>query len=173
MLYHIETFLSPRPDVDSQLRSHTRNLIFMCELWIANCWSAGLKEGRGAWPLASRKSDSLQYGYDPVSISPQRQRDAERPLASEGKSEAEGGNGYHLLCPPFQGQSASESHSETKEERGSLTCAPITTTWPSYDPKAQLVLRFPDSYWLWRLRFSDFFRALLIILSLRCSCIYN
>jgi hypothetical protein len=46
----------------------------MCELWITNCWSAGLKEERGAWPPATRKSDSLQYGYGAVSVSPQRQR---------------------------------------------------------------------------------------------------
>ena len=41
---------------------------------ITNCWSAGLKEERGVWPLAARKSDSLQYGYGDVSVSPQRQR---------------------------------------------------------------------------------------------------
>ena len=47
----------------------------MCELWwITNCWSAGLKEERGAWPLATRKSHSLQYGYGAVSASPQRQQ---------------------------------------------------------------------------------------------------
>ena len=46
----------------------------MCELWIANCWSAGLKEEQGVWPLATRKSDSPKYGYGAVSVSPQRQR---------------------------------------------------------------------------------------------------
>ena len=46
----------------------------MCELWITNCWPAGLIEERGAWPLATRKSDSLQYGHGAVSVSPQRQR---------------------------------------------------------------------------------------------------
>ena len=50
----------------------------MCELWITNCWSAGLKEERGVWPLAARKSDSLQYGYGAVSVSPQRQRASEK-----------------------------------------------------------------------------------------------
>ena len=89
----------------------------------------------------------------------QRPPDAEGPSASESKSEAEGENGYRLLRPPFQGQSASESHSETKEKRGSFTCAPITTIQPSYDPKAQLILCFPGSYWLWRSRFSSFSRA--------------
>ena len=29
---------------------------------------------RGVWPLAARKSDSLQYGFGAVSVSPQRQR---------------------------------------------------------------------------------------------------
>jgi len=36
------------------------NLVFLCELRITNCWSAGLKEERGVWPLAARKSDSLE-----------------------------------------------------------------------------------------------------------------
>ena len=47
------------------LLAHVK-LIFTCELWIANCWSAGLKEERGAWPLATRKKDSLQYGYGAI-----------------------------------------------------------------------------------------------------------
>ena len=46
----------------------------MCELWIANCWPAGLIEERGVWQLATRKSDSLQYGFGAVSVSPKRQR---------------------------------------------------------------------------------------------------
>ena len=50
----------------------------MCELWITNCWPAGLIEERGAWPLATRKSDSLQYGYGAVSVSPQRQQASEK-----------------------------------------------------------------------------------------------
>jgi hypothetical protein len=50
----------------------------MCELWITNCWPAGLIEERGAWPLATRKSDSLQYGYGAASVSPQRQRASEK-----------------------------------------------------------------------------------------------
>jgi len=50
----------------------------MCELWITNCWPAGLIEERGAWPLATRKSDSLQYGYGAARASLQRQRAPEK-----------------------------------------------------------------------------------------------
>ena len=50
----------------------------MCELWITNCWPAGLIEERGVCPLATRKSDSLHYGYGAVSTSPQRQRASEK-----------------------------------------------------------------------------------------------
>ena len=110
-------------------------------------------------------------GVWPFEQEEQRPPDAECPSALESKSEAEGENGYRLLRPPFQGQSASESHSETKEKRGSFTCAPITTIQPTYDPKAQLILRFSGQKLLQRLsRFFGFFRVLLL-LSLCLCCV--
>jgi len=77
----------------------------MCELWITNCWSAGLKEERGVRPLAARKSDSLQYGYGAVSVSPQRQRASEKLGFSRSREK----NIYKIISPAGDSQRSDRS----------------------------------------------------------------